>query len=218
MQIMQSDEAVLYLKQKDKRLGEVIDVIGPVAREKEGDLFSSVVRQIVGQQISMAAQITVWQRIQNTFGRVTPDKLAAAEIETLQKNGITYRKAEYIKDFAQKVHTGTFDLDALYEKTDREVVEALSSLKGVGEWTAEMLMIFCMGRPDILSFGDLAIHRGMRMVYHHRSIDRDLFEKYRRRYSPYGTVASLYLWAVAGGAVPGMKDYAPKKKKTTGTK
>jgi DNA-3-methyladenine glycosylase II len=67
-----------------------------------------------------------------------------------------------------------------------------------------------MQRPDILSFGDLAILRGMRMLYHHREITRQLFEKYRRRYSPYGSVASLYLWAIAGGAISEMKDYAPR--------
>jgi DNA-3-methyladenine glycosylase II len=70
-----------------------------------------------------------------------------------------------------------------------------------------------MQRPDIVSFGDLAIHRGMRMLYHHKTIDREKFEKYKRRYSPYGTVASLYLWAIAGGAITGMRDYAPRKKK-----
>ena len=76
-----------------------------------------------------------------------------------------------------------------------------------------MLMTFCMQRPDLVSFGDLAIQRGMRMLYHHRKIDKKLFDKYKRRYSPYGTVASLYLWAIAGGAIPEMKDYAPKNKK-----
>ena len=73
-------------------------------------------------------------------------------------------------------------------------------------------MLFCMQRPDVFSYDDLAIQRGLRMVYHHRKIDRKLFEKYRRRFSPYCSVASLYLWAAAGGAVPGLKDYAPKKK------
>lgn len=78
---------------------------------------------------------------------------------------------------------------------------------------AEMLLLFCLGRGDILSFGDLAIHRGMRMVYHHRKVTREMFERYRRRYSPYGSVASLYFWAIARGDVPGYeKDYAPKKK------
>ena len=77
-------------------------------------------------------------------------------------------------------------------------------------------MLFSMQRPDILSYGDLAIHRGLRMLYHHRKITRELFEKYRRRYSPYGSVASLYLWAIAGGAVEGMKDYAPERKRHNG--
>lgn len=70
-----------------------------------------------------------------------------------------------------------------------------------------------MQRPDILSFGDLAIQRGMRMVYHHRKIDKKFFEKYRRRLSPYGSTASLYFWAVSGGAVEEMKDHAPKNKR-----
>lgn len=73
-----------------------------------------------------------------------------------------------------------------------------------------MLLLFCLERPDVLSFDDLAIQRGMRMVYHHRKVTREQFERYRRRYSPYGSVASLYLWAIAGGQFPGFeKDYAP---------
>ena len=75
-----------------------------------------------------------------------------------------------------------------------------------------MILLFCMQRPDIFSFHNLAIQRGLRMVYHHRTIDRARFERYRRRFSPYCSVASLYLWAVAGGAIPEMRDYAPKKK------
>ena len=73
-----------------------------------------------------------------------------------------------------------------------------------------MILLFCMQRPDVFRYDDLAIQRGLRMLYHHRKIDRKLFEKYRRRFSPYGSVASLYLWAISGGAIPGMRDYAPK--------
>ena len=79
-----------------------------------------------------------------------------------------------------------------------------------------MLLLFCLGRPNILSYGDLAIHRGMRMVYHHRKVAREMFERYRRRYSPYGSVASLYLWAISSMNVPGYdRDYAPKKARVT---
>jgi 3-methyladenine DNA glycosylase/8-oxoguanine DNA glycosylase len=101
---------------------------------------------------------------------------------------------------AEKVVSGEFDLEGLNELSSEEICRALSSLEGIGVWTAEMLMIFSMQRPDVFSFGDLAIHRGLRMVYRHRKITRELFEKYRRRYAPYCSVASLYLWHIAGGA------------------
>lgn len=204
-------QEIEYLKSKDKKLAEVIDKIGHVYRAVDTDLFSSVVHNIVGQQISMKAEATIWRRMIETFGAVTPESINCVEVNDLQALGMSFRKAEYIRDFARKVADGSFDLDAVSEMTDDEAIEALCSLKGVGVWTAEMLLLFCLQRPDILSYGDLAILRGMRMVYHHRKIDRKLFEKYRRRLSPYGSVASLYFWEVAGGAIPGMKDHAPKK-------
>lgn len=125
---------------------------------------------------------------------------------------MTFKKAAYITDFAQKVKDGTFDLEGIWNKADDEVITELSALQGIGVWTAEMILLFCMQRPNVFSYGDLAILRGIRMVYHHRKMDRPLFEKCRRRLSPYCSVASLYLWAVAGGAIPEMKDYAPKRK------
>lgn len=202
-----------YLKAKDSRLAAVIDRLGHIDRTVDTDLFSSVVHHIIGQQISTKAQATIWQRMQDALGTVTADSIAAAGVPLLQSLGMTFRKAEYITDFAEKVHTGAFDLDAVAHMSDAEAIRALSGLKGIGVWTAEMILLFCLQRPDILSYDDLAILRGLRMVYHHRSIDRKLFEKYRRRFSPYGSVASLYLWAVAGGAIPEMRDYQPKKQR-----
>ncbi|WP_238528300.1 DNA-3-methyladenine glycosylase family protein [Acetonema longum] len=204
-----------YLRQKDKRLGEVIEKIGHIYRKTDTDLFSSVIHHIIGQQISTKAQATIWQRMQNTFGTVTAGKIAITNENELQGFGMTFRKAEYIIDFSQKVQDGSFDLDGIRQKTNEEAIAALSALKGIGAWTAEMILLFCLERPDVFSFDDLAIQRGLRMVYHHRKIDRKLFEKYRRRFSPYCSVASLYLWAVAGGAVENMRDYAPKRKRVT---
>lgn len=149
--------------------------------------------------------------MQDNLGVVNADTVLAAGINHLQSFGMTFKKAEYITDFAVKVQSGAFDLEGIWDKTDDEAIEELSSLKGIGVWTAEMILLFCMQRPNVFSYGDLAVLRGMRMVYHHRKIDRKLFEKYRRRLSPYCSVASLYFWAVAGGAIPEMKDYAPKK-------
>lgn len=204
-----------YLQKKDQRLGKVIGRVGPLKREVDPDLFSAVVHQIVGQQISTKAQETIWQRMRDAFGCVDADAVLAAGADGLQAFGISFRKADYILEFARKVQSGAFDLEDIRNQPDAEVIRRLSSLKGVGVWTAEMILLFCMERPDVFSYDDLAIRRGLRMLYHHREIDRERFEKYRRRFSPYCSVASLYLWAVAGGAVAGMRDYAPKETKKT---
>lgn len=197
-----------YLKSRDKRLGAVIDKIGMIEREMDCDLFSSVIRQIIGQQISMKAMATVCARFSDFLGEVTPDTVSAADTDALQKLGMSRRKAENIKDFAVKVKSGEFDLAAVAELSDEDAVAALSSLKGIGVWTAQMLLLFCLGRQDILSFTDAGIQRGMRMVYRKRIITREMFEKYRKRLSPYGSTASLYFWAVSGGALPELTDPA----------
>ena len=204
------EKEISYLKSKDAKLAEVIDTLGFVEREIDTDLFSAVVHHIIGQQISTKAQATIWQRMQDALGQVNAETILSAGVSNLQALGISFRKAEYITDFARKVHTGEFDIEAVNQMSDADAISALSSLKGIGVWTAEMILLFCMQRPDIFSYDDLAIQRGLRMVYHHRRIDRKLFEKYRRRFSPYCSVASLYIWAVSGGAIPWMKDYAPK--------
>ena len=205
-----------YLKSKDARLADVIEKVGHINRAVDSDLFSSVVHHIVGQQISTKAQQTIWQCMNNAFGEVTPDTIGNASVNELQSLGMTFRKAEYIRDFSRKILNGEFNLDAVEHMSDEEAITALARLKGIGVWTAEMILLFCLQRPNILSYDDLAIQRGMRMVYHHRKIDRKLFEKYRRRLSPYCSVASLYFWKVAGGALAEMRDYAPKKGKQNG--
>lgn len=207
------DTEISYLKQKDARLGALIDQIGPIYRKIDPDLFSSVVHHIIGQQISTRAQVTIWNRMQQALGTVSPQTILAADTEALQACGISFRKADYIHDFAHKVESGAFNLTAVAQMSDADAIATLSACKGIGEWTAEMILLFCLARPNILSFHDFGIQRGLRMVYHHRSIDRKRFETYRRRFSPYCSVASLYLWAIAGGAVEGMRDYAPARKK-----
>lgn len=202
-----------YLRSRDKRMGEVIDRVGMIRREVDPDLFAAVVHHIVGQQISTKAQATVWRRMQEVLGTVDAGSVLAAGPEGLQALGISGRKAAYITDFALRVQSGAFDPETVRESSDAEAIRQLCTLKGVGVWTAEMILLFCLQRPDIFSYDDLAIQRGLRMVYHHRQVGRELFEKYRRRYSPYGSVASLYLWAVAGGAVPELRDYGPQGKK-----
>ncbi|NLK38758.1 MAG: DNA-3-methyladenine glycosylase 2 family protein [Clostridiales bacterium] len=202
-----------HLKERDPALGVAIERIGLVRREVIPDLFTALVHSIVGQQISSKAQKTVWGRICEKVDSITPESLYHISIEDLQSCGISLRKADYIKKLAEEVYRGRLDLAALQTESDEAVCRRLCELKGVGAWTAEMLMIFSMQRPNIISRGDFGILKGLRMLYHHREITDELFYEYRQRYSPYATVASLYLWEIAGGACPELIDPALEKER-----
>lgn len=204
------DDAVAYLSERDPRMADAIARIGHVWRVRDDDLFQAVVHSIVGQQISTRAQATVWARMRDGLGTVDAARVVAASVEELQAFGMTFGKAGYIRDFALHVQDGSFDIAAVERMGDDEAIEALASLRGVGRWTAEMILTFCLNRPDVFAYDDLAIQRGLRMLYHHRRITRKLLERYRRRFSPYCSVASLYLWEVAGGALPELRDLAQK--------
>jgi len=203
-----NQEELDALKSRCKTLARYIDEIGFIQRGIIPGLYAALVNSIVGQQISTKAQKTIWQRMQDKFGEITPDNIMRYSDEEIQSCGISMKKATYIKDAAEKVLSKELDLEALQTMSDAEVCRRLSGLKGIGVWTAEMLMIFSMQRKDIFSFDDIAILRGLRMVYRHRKITRELFEKYRRRFSPYASIASLYLWEISVGTC-GLKDCAP---------
>ena len=201
-----------FLSRKDKRLAAAMERIGPIQREVRPDLFDALMHSIVGQQIATKAQQTVWARLVLALGEVTPETIDGAETATLQGVGLSFRKVAYMKAAARKVLLGELDVEALRLMDDASLCATLCALDGVGVWTAEMLMLFSLQRPDVLSFGDLAILRGLRMLYRHREVSRDRFEIYRRRYSPYGSAVSLYLWAIAGGALPDLSDPAASRR------
>ena len=157
MYFIYGEAELAYLRRKDKRLAAVIDRIGPVERTVDPDLFSAVVHHIIGQQISMKAQATIWQRMQDTLGSVSAETILAAGVPALQALGMTFRKAEYLTDLAGRIVDGSFDLEAVRSMDDAEAIRALSSLRGIGVWTAEMILLFCLQRPDIFSYDDLAI-------------------------------------------------------------
>lgn len=186
-----------YLKKKDKKLGAAIERIGMIEREVIPNLFSALVNSIVGQQISSKAATTVWNRVQECLGVITAESIVGATIESIQQCGLSTRKAGYIKGIGEAVMEGRLKLSELHDLSDNEIIEKLSSLNGIGKWTAEMLLIFSMERPNVVSWGDLAIQRGMMNLYGLKVLTKEQFAKYVKRYSPYGSVASLYLWELS---------------------
>nr|WP_100489476.1 DNA-3-methyladenine glycosylase [Sporolactobacillus pectinivorans] len=188
------DEAVRYLSKADPLLGTAMKRIGCVERETIPDLFAALIYAIIGQLISTKSAWTIWMRMQAQFGEITAEHLASESEDTIQRCGMTMKKAVCICENARLIADGQFDLDELRTLPDEEVVEHLCTLKGVGRWTAEMLLIHSMERPDVVSWGDIAIKRGMCRLYGLKAITKQQFETYRCRYSPFGSVASIYLW------------------------
>lgn len=190
-----------HLQKRDKKLGLAIDRIGLIKRETNPDIFCAIVDSIISQQISSKAADTVLARLYQLIGTITPDHIVNIQVEQIQQCGMTMKKACNIKKLAETVSTGDLDLHELRDLPDAEVIKKLVSLDGIGIWTAEMLLLFSLNRPDVVSYGDLAIRRGMMNLYGLKAITKADFDRYKKRYSPYGSVASLYLWKLAATEV-----------------
>ncbi|WP_254304330.1 DNA-3-methyladenine glycosylase [Candidatus Sodalis sp. SoCistrobi] len=165
-------------------MAEAIAHFGVLQRGMVPDLFAALIRNIVDQQISTKAGLTVNARLLTLAGAITPQRLEALPAQAIQGCGMSMKKALYIKGAASAAMSGELDLGTIAQASDEEVIATLSRLPGIGVWTAEMLMIFSLGRPNVLSWGDLAIRRGMMHLYRHKTLPRERFERYRRRYTP----------------------------------
>jgi 3-methyladenine DNA glycosylase/8-oxoguanine DNA glycosylase len=187
-----------HLKRRDKKLGVAIDKIGIIRRKVTSDVFSALIQSVLSQQISTKAAQTVGNRMYTLLNNdLTPQSIANAGLDAIKGCGISERKAGYIIGIADAALTGVVDFNSLHTLNDEEIVKKLTALNGVGVWTVEMLLIFSLCRPNVLSYGDLAICRGMMNLYGLKKLPKEKFERYRKRYSPYGSVASLYLWVLS---------------------
>ena len=184
-----------YLSRCDEALGSVIRRIGRIERRVTTDLFVALTESIIGQQISNRAMERVVGRFRALLGTITPERVLQTDRSAIKECGMSFRKADYILAAAQAFFEGRISEPDLVGLSDREVVARLTQLPGVGVWTAEMLLLFSMRRPDVLSYNDLIIRRSLMNLHGLTEMTRADFERYRKLYSPYGSVASIYLWA-----------------------
>lgn len=187
------------LRARDARLCAAIDRIGPVERAVIPDPFMALIHSIVGQQISSAAHRTVWARLNERIPDMTPAGILSAGADVLRGCGLSGRKAGYILGAAGAVAAGALDIAALKDLPDDAVVQRLIALPGVGKWTAEMLLIFSLQRRDVMSYADFGIRKGLCTLYDLPELTQAQFNAYRQRFSPHGSLASLYLWEIAAG-------------------
>lgn len=193
------DNALKKLGQQDPVMKELIDKHGEVTlkgnyMESACLLFADLARSIAGQQLSGKAATTIWGRVEKLLnGEITPAKCLATADEELRQAGLSGQKTKYIKNLAEAVKNGTVQLDKMKNLTDEEVIAQLTTVKGIGRWTAEMFLIFSLARPDAFSFGDGGLYNAMTKLYG-GTLTRARQEAIVERWKPYRTYASLLLW------------------------
>ncbi|WP_299461210.1 DNA-3-methyladenine glycosylase [uncultured Microscilla sp.] len=163
------------------------------------DIYLALVRSIVGQQLSVKAAATIYQRFRELFpdNYPTPKLVVAAELDTLKAAGLSKQKATYIKNVAAFAIEGGLDFEVLNNQTDEEIIKTLITIKGVGRWTVEMLLMFAFQRPDVFSVDDLGIQQAIKKLYQLDEEGKALKAKMKTiadAWKPYRTLACLYLW------------------------
>jgi DNA-3-methyladenine glycosylase II len=183
-------------------MAAIVERIGPLdhvarRRGRPEDAYGALVRTIVGQQLSTKAARTIYARLVALFGDnpPTPAELIAAEAVDLRAAGLSRQKIGYLRDLARRVHDGELELDILHELSDEEVAARITAVKGLGQWSADMFLIFHLRGPDVLPVGDLGIRRAVEKAYGLPALpEADHLRTIAEPWRPHRTLASLYLW------------------------
>ena len=193
-------QALKHLRHSDPILAAIIDRVGPCRMQYSEPTFEALVRSIIYQQLSGKAASTIFGRVAQAVGEITPERLAAKSPEELRPLGLSGQKAKYILDLAEKTRTGVVRFQDLPALGDQAVIEHLTQVKGVGVWTAQMFLMFALRRLDVLPTGDLGIRNAVHRAYQLKEAPGpEKLEKIAQPWRPYATVASWYLWRSIDG-------------------
>lgn len=187
------DMAKKELSRKDDVLHEIINEFDDLELVSRGDLFYTLIRSVIGQQISVKAASTVWSRFCERIGDIEPENILSADIEELRSCGLSQRKAEYVIGISESWS----DYDSLEwkEMSDEEIIQELIKLRGVGKWTAEMILIFTLLRPDVFPIGDIGMIRGIEKSYNSgERMSREELYAISEKWKPWRTVACCFMW------------------------
>ncbi len=195
MDFKEDHTALLSLSASDPKLGVLIDTIGGYRLSLRTDFFTSLARAIIGQQLSVKAARTIWTRIVGLCEQITPEAIHGLSEDRLREVGVSRPKISYLKDLSGRILSGEISLDGLHLLEDTEVVGQLTKIRGIGAWTAEMFLIFSLGRLNVLSLDDIGLRRGVKWLYNlEEQPGKSELTHYGTAWEPFRTVASLYLW------------------------
>jgi len=187
------EEALAHLR-ADPAMSDMIDIVGPYRLKTRRNRYWSLIESIVSQQLSGAAADSVLSRLRAMYpGRTPrPQDVASTPDEQLRLAGLSRMKVSYVKDISERVADGRMRMRRFAGMTDEQVIEELVEIRGIGVWTAQMFLIFSLGRLDVLPLGDLGIRRGFEIVY--RITGESKMKRHAEMWRPFRTVASWYLW------------------------
>jgi DNA-3-methyladenine glycosylase II len=194
------ETAAKHLSEHDPLLAPIIARAGVTTIRPHTDYYQALVSSVISQQLSVKAAATIKQRLRGLFGAAelpAPEQILTKNIEELRSVGLSRGKAMYIQDLAVHVLDGSVDLEHFADKSNEEIIKELVAVKGIGEWTAHMFLIFAMGRLDVLATGDLGIRNGMRALYgldHAPSPEEMHGIALRNQWHPYESIACWYVW------------------------
>jgi DNA-3-methyladenine glycosylase II len=190
-------KGVAHLKRNDRVLAKMIGRVGEIEFRINDGPYEHLVNAIIYQQISGAAGASISKRFRALYGGKypTPGEFLKTEEKRIRQSGISPQKLSYIKDICDRTMKRRLRFHELPDMSDEQALEHLDEVRGVGRWTAEMVLIFALGRTDILPMGDLGIRNAVKAAYGLRKLpSKERFEMLSRKWHPYCTIASLYLW------------------------
>jgi DNA-3-methyladenine glycosylase II len=189
------DKAKRSLARKDPVMARIMREHPKVFLARRGEPFMTLARAIVGQQISVKAAQSVWQRFAVCVGEVTPENVLQRERPRLRACGLSDRKTEYIADLAQHFADGRIHVQRWPQMSDEEIIAELVEVRGIGRWTAEMFLMFSLLRPDVYPLDDLGLQKGLRLCYFGgRKVSLKRMQKHGELWRPWRSVATWYLW------------------------
>jgi DNA-3-methyladenine glycosylase II len=193
------DDACRHLARRDRVMKKLIPRFGEARLQSRGDAFTTLARSIVGQQISVKAAQSVWDRVVALLGapsaRVAPAAVLDATPQALREAGLSQRKAEYLLDLARHFSSGAIQVPQWRQMDDEAIIEQLVAIRGIGRWTAEMFLIFHLMRPNVLPLDDLGLLKGISLSYFSgEPVSRAEAREVGDAWAPYRSVATWYIW------------------------
>jgi DNA-3-methyladenine glycosylase II len=189
------DDACKYLVKKDRVMKRLIPQFGDACLQTRGDAFVTLARSIVGQQISVKAAQTVWERFAQLPRKMTPASVLKLKVDDMRAAGLSARKVEYLVDLALHFDNGALHVKSWDSMSDDDIVAELVAIRGIGRWTAEMFLIFHLMRPDVLPLDDVGLINGISANYFSgETVSRSDAREVAAAWSPFCTVATWYIW------------------------